>query len=110
MPGKQYFSDGLDGLIRVYSNEEPETREFFFSRAEKLGSDGRWYDYRRAMLDIFHSGYYEPTNVYFLPMWDLDYRYTHLVHPCPHVTLLMADGWTLELVGGWDLRCFTCNP
>lgn len=47
----QYFTDGLDGLIRVDTDAPRGSREFIFAEAEKLGADGHWYRGR---------GYYRP--------------------------------------------------
>lgn len=55
----QYFSDGLDGLIRVDTDASPGSREFFFAKAEKLGSDGAWYPRQKLIFEILNSGYYQ---------------------------------------------------
>jgi hypothetical protein len=56
----QYFTDGLDGLIRVDSDEPRESREFFFAVAEKLGADGAWHRLPTLILEILNGGYYRP--------------------------------------------------
>lgn len=63
----QYFTDGLDGLIRVDSDEPVESKEFFFATAEKLGSDGAWYRQPKLILEILNSGYYRPIQENDLP-------------------------------------------
>lgn len=56
----QYFTNGLDGLIRVDTDAPLGSREFFFAKAEILDADGTWYQQPDLMIEIFDSGYYRP--------------------------------------------------
>jgi hypothetical protein len=56
----QYFTDGLDNLIRVDSDEPRASREFFFAEAAKLGTDGDWHRLPNLILEILNGGYYRP--------------------------------------------------
>jgi hypothetical protein len=56
----QYFTDGLTGLIRVYTAAPLGSKDFFFAKAEKLGADGNWFEKPKLMFELLNSGYYEP--------------------------------------------------
>jgi hypothetical protein len=56
----QYFTNGLDGLIRVDTDAPRGSREFFFAKAEILDADGTWFEQRKLMLEILDSGYFRP--------------------------------------------------
>lgn len=56
----QYFTDGLDGLIRVHTDAPRRSREFFFAKAEKLGDDDIWHRQSNLVIEILNNGYYWP--------------------------------------------------
>ncbi len=56
----QYYTDGLDGLIRVDTDAPRGSQEFFFARAEALDTDGTWCQQGHLTSEILDSGYYRP--------------------------------------------------
>src|ERR1700722_9871383 len=56
----QYFTDGLNGFIRVDTAAPLGSRDFFFAKAEKLDANGAWFEKSKLMFELLNSGYYEP--------------------------------------------------
>jgi hypothetical protein len=54
----QYYTDGLDSLIRVDTDAPPSSQEFFLARAEALDDDGTWCEQGHLTSEILNSGYY----------------------------------------------------
>jgi hypothetical protein len=56
----QYFTDGLDVLVRVDTDAPHGSKEFFFAEAGKLEADGIWHRPHNLIIEILNSGYYRP--------------------------------------------------
>jgi len=49
-------------FIRVHSDADRSSREWFFAKSEELCEDGTWHDWgdNRLQVEVLHSGYYFP--------------------------------------------------